>query len=121
MPMIAPRFTGPYAKFGNRGLSFSKDPTIPKDQAGHPIAHAFAKGNSIPTSQCMVCHVHPGTTVMNSYIGWMWYDEETDGELMYPPKERKLTSEEYVKIQMANPDEAAARGYWSDFGFLVNL
>ena len=21
---------------------------------------------------------------MNSYLGYMWWDEETDGELMYP-------------------------------------
>src|SRR5262249_34685563 len=34
--------SGPYAAFGNRGLSFSDDPTIPKDEPGHPIKHRFA-------------------------------------------------------------------------------
>ena len=57
-------------------------PTIPTNEPGHPIKHQFAV--TIPTSQCIVCHVHPGTNVLNSYTGYMWWDEETDGELMYP-------------------------------------
>jgi len=28
---------------------------------GHPIEHRFT--TAIPTSQCLVCHVHPGTNV----------------------------------------------------------
>ena len=74
--------SGPYADFGNGGLSLQPDPTIPRDEPGHPIKHQFAVG--IPTSQCIVCHVHPGTNVLNSYTGYMWWDEETDGELLYP-------------------------------------
>src|SRR5207302_140035 len=66
--------SGPYAKHGNRGTTASADPTIPKDEPGHPIEHKFT--SAIPTSQCMVCHVHPGTTAMNSYLGYMCYDEE---------------------------------------------
>ncbi len=115
-----------YARYGNGGTASADpadepDPMIPKDQPGHPIRHRFAPGNSIPTSQCMVCHVHPGTTVMNSYIGYMWWDEETDGDLMYPPEAKKLTAEELIRTSMANPDEAAARGNWSEPEFLANL
>jgi hypothetical protein len=118
--------SGPYAKYGNRGLASADpddrpDPTIPKDESGHPIRHRFAPGNAIPTSQCMVCHVHPGTTVMNAYVGQMWWDEETDGEFMYPKKQKYPTAEEYVRSQQANPDEAAARGNWSDPEFLARL
>ncbi len=43
------------------------DPTIPADEPGHPVGHRFATG--VPTSQCIVCHIHPGTTVMNSSSG----------------------------------------------------
>lgn len=124
----SPIHSGPYAKFGNRGLATSEDdgeikpdPTIPKDEPGHPIQHRFAKGNSIPTSQCMVCHVHPGTTVMNSYIGYMWWDLESDAELMYPHKQKYPKSEEFIRAQMANPEEASSRGNWSDPDFLANL
>jgi hypothetical protein len=118
--------SGPYAKYGNRGTASAlpedkPDPMIPKDESGHPIKHAWAKGNSIPTSQCMVCHIHPGTTVMNSAIGYMWYDEETDGELMYPAQAKHPTAEEYMRATMANPDETAVRGNWSDPEFLANL
>src|SRR5205823_12533258 len=117
----SPVHSGPYAKYGSRGLGFDRDPMIPKDEPGHPITHRFAKGNSIPTSQCMICHVHPGTTVMNSYIGYMWWDLETDGELMYPEASKKVSAEEYIRAQMANPEETGTRGLWSDPEFLANL
>ena len=120
--------SGPYAKFGNKGFATDQadedvkpDPTIPKNETGHPIQHRFAKGNSIPTSQCMTCHVHPGTTVMNSYIGYMWWDLETDAELMYPKKQKYPSSEEFIRAQMANPEEASARGNWSNPEFLNNV
>jgi hypothetical protein len=117
---------GPYAKYGNRGMASSlpeddPDPMIRKDEPGHPIRHRFAPGNGVPTSQCLVCHIHPGTNVMNSYVGYMWWDEETDGEVMYPAQQKHPTAQEYIRSQQANPDEAAARGNWSDPEFLANL
>ena len=106
----SPVHAGPYAKFGNRGTAGNNpDPTIPKDEPGHPIEHRFRTG--VPTSQCMVCHVHPGTNVMNSYIGYMWYDEETDGRFMYPAKQKNPTSEELIRVMLRNPNESAARGH----------
>ncbi len=113
--------------YGNRGLAAAKrdewvefvDPTIPKDEPGHPIQHKFEL--RMPTSQCMVCHVHPGTNVLNSYAGFMWWDNETDGEFMYPKEQKELTAEEYIAATMSNPNEAAARGLWSDPEFLANV
>jgi hypothetical protein len=116
-----PTHSGIYAEAGNQGHSYSPDPTIPKDESGHPIMHRFAPGNGIPTSQCMVCHIHPGTNVMNSYVGYQWWDEETDGEVMYPKKQKYPTAEEFTRSQMSNPDEAAARGNWSDPEFLEHV
>lgn len=115
----SPIHSGPYAKYGNRGLSFNPDPMIPRNEPGHPIAHKFTR--AVPTSQCITCHTHPGTNVMNSYLGYMWWDEETDGELMYPAKQKYPTAEEYVRAAMNNPDEASARGLWSDPEFLANI
>ena len=113
--------SGPYSIYGNRGFSFNPDPMIPKNQPGHPIAHQFARGNSVPTSQCLVCHVHPGTNVLNSFVGYQWWDEETDGQLMYPAKQRYPTAEQATQSQMSNPDETAEQGLWSDPEFLANL
>jgi hypothetical protein len=113
--------SGPYARYGKEGFSFSGDPTIPKDESGHPIQHRFAPGNGIPTSQCISCHMHPGTNVLNSYIGFMWWDEETDGELVYPPKQRYPTGADYVRSFEANPNESAARNNLSDPAFLSHL
>ncbi len=111
--------SGPYAPFGHQGLSFQADPMIPRDEPGHPIQHRFTA--AIPTSQCIVCHIHPGTNVLNSYTGYMWWDEETDGELMYPPKEKDPTAEEFTQSMMSNPDETAARGNWADPAFLERV
>jgi hypothetical protein len=113
----SPVHSGPYAKYGNRGTFAGTDPTIPRDEPGHPIDHRFTR--AIPTSQCIVCHVHPGTNVMNSYLGYMWWDEETDGEVMYPKKQKYPTAEEFVRAAMNNPDEASVRGLWSDPAFLA--
>ncbi len=75
-----------YAPFGNRGFSASNDPTIPHDEPGHPIRHEFTR--SIPSSQCMVCHIHPGTNMMTTYFGYTWWDNESDGDAMYPKQQR---------------------------------
>ena len=116
--------SGPFAKYGHRGLAASEkddwvqyiDPTIPKDEPGHPIQHMFT--NSIPTSQCMVCHIHPGTTVINTYLGFMWWDNETDGQCMYPKTQKNPTAEESIEASWSNPEEASARGLWGDPEFL---
>lgn len=116
----SPIHSGPFAKFGNKGQALGNpDPMISKEESGHPIEHRFRTG--IPTSQCMVCHVHPGTTVMNTYLGYMWWDEETEGRLMYPAKEKKLSAEKIINSLMSNPDEIAARGNWSNPEFLDNI
>lgn len=122
--------SGPYAKYGFEGLAAAQpdtgpadgqfvkniDPTIPKDEPGHPVAHKFT--TAIPTSQCIVCHMHPGTTVLNEYLGMMWWDNETDGELMYPAEQKNPTAEEMSQAAMSNPEESAARGNWGDEEFL---
>jgi hypothetical protein len=111
--------SGPYAYAGNIGLTQNPDPTIPKNERGHPIAHALTA--AIPTSQCIVCHIHPGTNVLNSYTGFMWWDEETDGELLYPKEPKHPTAEEFAEAQFSNPDETAARGLWSNPAFLERV
>ena len=58
----------------------------------------------------------------NSYLGNTWWDNETDGNLMYPePRRRKLSAGEVVAIQRRNPEGAALRGLWSDQKFLDNV
>ena len=52
----------------------------------------------------------------------MWWDEETDGELMYPPRAAISDGRgSRSSRRCANPDETAARGLWSDPEFLANL
>ena len=105
-----------YAKYGHLGYSASIDPTIRKDEPGHPIKHAFTR--EIPSSQCMVCHVHPGTNMVTTYYGVTWWDNEIDGDKMYPAEQRNPTEEERYEASLRNPEAAAARGLWGQEKFL---
>ncbi|MBZ5674774.1 MAG: hypothetical protein LAP61_11050 [Acidobacteriia bacterium] len=111
-----PAHSGPYAAYGNQGRSAQMDPTIPKNEPGHPIKHELTR--AIPTSQCIVCHIHPGTNMVASYLGYIWWDSETDGAKMYPAKQHDPTDSERLESWMKNPQNAAARGLWGDLDFL---
>ena len=108
--------SGSYAVYGHSGTSATADPTIDKSQPGHPVKHSFTR--SIPSSQCMVCHMHPGTNMLTTYFGLTWWDNEIDGERMYPAKQRNPTAEQRYQSAWQNPEGAAARGLWGDEKFL---
>lgn len=104
------------ARFGNMGRSASNDPTIDKTASGHPIVHAFTK--AIPSSQCMTCHMHPGTNMEASYYGLTWWDNEVDGDAMYPKKQHNPSPQQLHDVHARNPEAAAPRGLWSNLDFL---
>jgi len=114
-----PVHSGPYAKYGHLGRSSTNDPTIKKDQSGHPIQHRLTR--AIPSSQCIICHVHPGTSYASQYTGYMWWDNETDGGGMYPAKSKELPPEEAARLLARNPEASSLRGHWSEPEFLRNL
>ena len=111
-----PEHSGSYAIAGNLGQSATADSTIPKNESGHPIKHEFTR--SIPSSQCIVCHIHPGTNMVATYFGYTWWDNEVDGDKMYPKEQRRPSPKEQQDIQTRNPEGTAVRGLWSDVGFL---
>jgi hypothetical protein len=115
----SPTDSGWYAKYGNQGLSFSADKAIRKDERGHPITHQFTR--AIPSSQCMSCHMHQGNLFVNPYLGYTWWDQETDGEFMYPKQQKNPTPAELVRSIRDNPEAAAARGLWGDLDFLEKV
>ncbi len=108
----SPVHSGKWAKYGNMGKSINPDPTVDKEESGHPIAHQFQR--SVPSSSCMVCHVHPGTNVVNSYFGFMWWDNEVDGQHMYPSKQKKPSEDDDFNVSQHNPEGSAPRGLWSN-------
>jgi hypothetical protein len=116
----SPTHSAYYSKYGNQGLSFSGDQSgLRKDERGHPIRHAFTR--AIPSSQCMSCHMHQGNLFVNPFLGYTWWDQETDGEFMYPKKQHDPTDEELVRSVRNNPEAAAARGLWGDLEFLEKV
>ena len=115
----ASEHSGPYAAFGHSAMSASSDPTIPKNESGHPIRHVFTR--AIPSSQCMVCHIHPGTNMVATYFGYTWWDNELDADKMYPKQQHNPSEEERYQFFLSNPEGAAARGLWGDEKFLEQI
>ena len=110
-----PRHSSIYAKYGRDGKSFTKDPTIRKDEKGHPIQHSFTR--AIPTSQCMNCHMHQPNIFLNSFLGYTMWDYESDAPKMWPKEQKYPTIEEQHKVLERNPEGAAVRGLWGDAEF----
>ena len=136
----SPVNSGWYSKYGHQGLSFTGDSAIRKDERGHPIKHEFTR--SIPSSQCMNCHMHQGNLFVNPFLGYTWWDQESDGDLMYPhpanplandkhflgnrkpeefQKQRNPTEAQLTRAIEKNPEAAAARGLWGDLDFLEKV
>ena len=115
----SPSNSGWWHQFGNQGLSFSKDPTISKRERGHPVLHQFTR--SIPSAQCMNCHMHQGNLFVNPFLGYTWWDQESDGEFMYPEKQKNPSEAERLASLRQNPEEAAIRGKWGDNDFLEKV
>jgi hypothetical protein len=125
-----PVHSGPYAQFGNKGFGNvgarnpyapqqASDPTIAQDRQGHPIAHRFT--TAIPSSQCMVCHMHQPNSFLNTYYGYQMWSYETDGDVMWPPEQREKSHAEVRAINDRNPEGAAARGKWGDRSVLDDV
>lgn len=144
-----PRHSLTYAQYGRDGQTITADPTIAdkrehgalKDghtlgdhadtgdvmaegaddtrEKGHPLQHVFTR--SIPTAQCMNCHMHQPNIFLNSFLGYTMWDYESDAPAMWPDKQKYPTAEEVRKVNERNPEGAAPRGKWGDLDFLRNV
>lgn len=113
-----PAHSGGYSAFGHTGKTQTNDPTIDKNESGHPIKHEFTR--AIPTSQCMVCHMHQPNMFMNTYLGYTMWDYESDAPRMWPEEQQYPTTAEEWSVLDRNPEGAAPRGLWADVDFLLN-
>ncbi len=111
-----PKHSSVYAQFGHDGRSQSADPTIDRTQSGHPLQHAFT--SAVPTSQCMVCHMHQPNMFMNSFLGYTMWDYEADAPSMWPAKQQYPDAATTRAVLDRNPEGAAPRGKWADVNFL---
>jgi hypothetical protein len=114
-----PRHAAGYARFGNFGQSQQADPVIPRDRKGHPLKHEFTR--QIPTSQCMICHMHQPNMFINTMLGYIMWDYESDAPFMWPRRQRYPSNDEMRAILDRNPEEAAIRGSWGDLDFLKDV
>jgi len=111
-----PRHSGPYAAFGHDGQPITADPVIPAGEPGHPLEHKFTR--AIPTSQCMVCHMHQPNMFVNSFLGYTMWDYESDAPFMWPREQQNLGIREQREVLDRNPEGAVVRGKWADIEFL---
>ncbi len=139
-----PRHSLTWAQYGRDGQTATLDPTIanklependdghgavkqpgaqhnegPMKEKGHPVRHAFTR--SIPTAQCMNCHMHQPNIFLNSYLGYTMWDYEADAPHMWPTEQKYPTAAEAFAILDRNPEAAAVRGKWGDLDFLRNV
>ncbi len=114
-----PLHSGPYAAFGHDGTSQTVDPTIPHGESGHPLHHVFTR--AIPTSQCMICHMHQPNIFVNSFMGYTMWDYESDAPSMWPKEQKYPTAAEIRTVNDRNPEGAAPRGKWADVEFLSKV
>jgi hypothetical protein len=115
----SPTHSSYYSQYGHQGLSFSGDKSIAKNERGHPIKHQFTR--AIPSSQCMTCHMHQGNLFVNPFLGYTWWDQESDAEFMYPQEQKNPSEAELAASLRQNPEGAAARGLWGDIEFLEKV
>ncbi|MGN6500097.1 MAG: multiheme c-type cytochrome [Tsuneonella sp.] len=140
-----PMHSSIYAKYGRDGQTITVDPTIadklepaegghgalkqpghdgedagaPAKEKGHPLQHVFTR--SIPTAQCMNCHMHQPNIFLNSYLGYTMWDYESDAPSMWPEKQKYPTAAEVREVLDRNPEGASPRGKWADLDFLRNV
>jgi hypothetical protein len=114
-----PKHSSVYAQFGHDGTSQTVDPTIDKSQSGHPLHHVLTR--SVPSSQCMVCHMHQPNMFMNSFLGYTMWDYESDAAAMWPKQQQYPSIATTRQVLDRNPEGAAPRGNWADLDFLRNV
>jgi len=114
-----PLHSGPFASAGHTGLSLTGDKSIPKNEKGHPIRHQLTR--AVPTSQCMSCHMHQPNSFVNTYLGYIMWDYESDAELLWPKEQRYPTETEKRESLAHNPEGAAPRGLWTNIDFLERV
>ena len=83
-----------------------------------PLSHVFTR--SIPSSQCMTCHMHPGTNMVDHLPRLHVVGQRDRRRAMYPEDERKLIAphEQDAIAARATRRARRSRGLWSDREFL---
>jgi hypothetical protein len=77
--------------------------------------------NAIPTSQCMICHMHQPNLFLNSMLGYTMWDYETAAPQMWPKKQKYPTDTEMRAALERNPEGAVVRGNWADPEFSAEV
>ena len=108
-----PKHSGPTRSSATRG---NHKPSILRSIGTSPgirSQHRFTR--AIPTSQCMVCHMHQPNMFMNTFMGYTMWDYEADAPAMWPEKQRYPTTRRDAAVNEAQSRRRGAEsGKWAD-------
>ena len=115
----SPVHSGPYAKYGH-----SRHQASPPIRRFRRTSRAIRSTTSlrwrIPTSQCIVCHMHPGTNVMNTYSRLHVVGRRDRRRVDVPGRATASDRRTNGPIANVQPRRNGGRGLWSNPEFLAN-
>jgi hypothetical protein len=65
--------------------------------------------------------MHQPNSFVNTYLGYIMWDYESDAALMFPRQQKRPTEVEKRTSLEHNPEGAAVRGLWTDVNFLERV
>jgi hypothetical protein len=65
--------------------------------------------------------MHQPNMFINTMLGYIMWDYESDAAPMWPKEERKPTNSQIRATNARNPEEASIRGNWAEPSFLKDV
>ena len=88
-------------------------PTLPSARSKAATRSSTFSRSMIPSSQCMTCHMHPGTNMETTFYGFTWWDNEADGAtrcIRRRQHDPSLQEQLHDTLPPAIPEGSVARG-----------
>jgi hypothetical protein len=118
-PTTATRATPAPTPNSATGQDADRGPDHPEGRV-RPSAAAHRFTRAIPTSQCMICHMHQPNMFVNSYLGYTMWDYESDAPHMWP-EEQQYPEPPCARCSTAIPRGRRRAGKWGDVDFLKGV
>ena len=112
----SPVHSAAYAKRGNQGFTRDAGSDDPEEALGTPAEACLHAGDSDQPVHGLP-HA-PGDEHGGELPGLTWWDNETDGDRMYPEGAIGAATPSAPRSRRSNPEGSALRGLWSDPAFL---
>ena len=106
----SPVHSGAYAAFGNQGHSAQIDPDHSQKRI-RPSYPPRVHARRFPPASASCATFIPAPTWSRRISGYTWWDNETDGDQMYPKKQHNPSDDE--RYQFLAGESRSRRGAWA--------